>query len=265
MIILRSTVVAIVLLGGLASSASAQPGPATLITPSSDVVGTTIAFTWQAVPGATWYLLWLGKTDTTLVIQQWYTASQADCATGGTCTITLTPPTSGGGAFLWYIRTWGGVDGAWSLGNLFTVNDPVEAWSTKLPPSRRFTLVLDSAAVLDNETGLVWQRVPSTSSTGLSLALLNCAAAGTGGRRGWRIPVLSELLSLVDDSRAMPALPVGHPFILGATPDFWTFTRAPDNSSLGYLVTFDNGGLNLLATSTTLRFWCVRGGTSPAH
>jgi hypothetical protein len=86
------------------TSATAQPGAVALISPVSDVNGTTIAFTWQSAPTATWYHFWLGKADTTLVMEQWYTAAHAGCETGGTCTITVTPPVTAG-AFIWHIRT----------------------------------------------------------------------------------------------------------------------------------------------------------------
>src|SRR5215470_9380827 len=36
------------------------------------------------------------------------------------------------------------------------------AWSQKLPAAQRFEVVLDGAAVLDHETGLVWEKSPST-------------------------------------------------------------------------------------------------------
>jgi hypothetical protein len=151
----------------------------------------------------------------------------------------------------------------WSLGNLFTVNDPVEPWSTKLPPSRRFTIVIDGAAVLDNETGLVWQRAPSVGTTGHATTLIVCAVADTGGRRGWRVPVLSELLSLVEPG-AMPSLPVGHPFSLGATPRFWSHT-APPNTNVAFVFDFEFGNLSNPPVTDQLRTWCVRGGASPVH
>ena len=40
--------------------------------------------------------------------------------------------------------------------------------------------------VLDRETGLVWQRTPSSGTSDWAAARLACRHATTGGRRGWR-------------------------------------------------------------------------------
>ncbi|MGH7623318.1 MAG: DUF1566 domain-containing protein, partial [Gemmatimonadaceae bacterium] len=74
--------------------------------------------------------------------------------------------------------------------------------------STRFPCVLGDAAVLDRETGLVWQRDPGPTAVGWYSAVIGCLAATTGNRMGWRLPSLEELRSLMDGT----ALPVGNPF-----------------------------------------------------
>jgi hypothetical protein len=247
-----------------AARAAAQPAVAVLISPASDITGTTIAFTWQSMPTATWYHFWLGRADASLLSEQWYTAEHARCATGGTCTITLTPPVTPG-AFIWHIRTWSSAGyGPWSPPHMFTVRDLPPSWSAKLPSSRRFTLVLGDAAVLDNETGLVWQRVPVTNIMQWAFAQGTCAVATTGGRWGWRRPTLAELQSLLDPTATPPRLPSNHPFnIAGTTLLFWT-----QNSLVGttnfFAVAVDTGTLYGYPDGATyqVRVWCVRGGTA---
>src|SRR5437660_5376822 len=73
-----------------------------------------------------------------------------------------------------------------------------------------------SAAVLDRETGLVWERSPGdTNNDGIvnnSDALdwvdarIHCADKSVGGRKGWRLPSVTELASLVDPSVSSSAL-----------------------------------------------------------
>jgi hypothetical protein len=252
------------------TSAAAQPAAATLISPSSDVNGTTIAFTWQSASTATWYHFWLGKADTSLVMDQWYTAEHAGCSTGGTCTITVTPPVKAGG-FIWHIRTWSSAGyGPWSPAHMFTVRDVVQAWSGRLPPSRRFTLVLGDAAVLDNETGLVWQRNAATlGGRRWSLAQPACVQAVIGARFGWRMPTVAELMSLLDPTAGPPRLPPGHPFLLPAAvgdSPYWTQTQYSGGTTYWFVdVASGNSDIAADDPTVTYRVWCVRGGTSASQ
>src|SRR5579863_6404125 len=54
--------------------------------------------------------------------------------------------------------------------------------------STRFIVLSNWAkeAVLDQETGLVWQRSPAATGNSWTSALAACREANTGGRFGWR-------------------------------------------------------------------------------
>jgi hypothetical protein len=87
--------------------------------------------------------------------------------------------------------------------------------------------VLNGAAVLDHETGIVWQRNPSTTAAlDFTDAAVRCATAKVGGRYGWRLPRFQELTTLFDDTRVNPnaSLPENHPFAFSQAGYFWTFT-----------------------------------------
>jgi hypothetical protein len=267
---IRSTCLTGALFLLLSTSAFAQPGVATLNSPNGDVVGSTIAFTWQSVATADQYQLWIGKTDASLISDTWYTKEGAGCAAGATCHVTVTPRAWAGG-FNWYIRAWSsaGGYGAWSAATTFTLNDPTQAWSGKLPATRRFTLVLDNQGVLDNETGLVWQQAPSSTLFQWYEHYPYCLQLTAGGRRGWRSPTITELASLTETSGATPRLPAGHPFTLPTAPvDFWSSSHPPGQTgSYIFAINFSTDGApyNALYSDPMThlhKIWCVRTGTS---
>jgi hypothetical protein len=122
---------------------------------------------------------------------------------------------------------------------------------------------MNNDAVLDRETGLVWEKNVSNADIVAAQVGTTCAQRTTGDRKGWRPPTLPELQSLLQPSKSNPALPDGHPFTniqLGFAA-YWTTT--PDQSTPGFLfgVGFADGGTSSLNASTgDARLWCVRGG-----
>ncbi len=113
-----------------------------------------------------------------------------------------------------------------------TVNGPYYAtpsWDQTMPASTRFLVLanFNGQAVLDRETGLVWQRAVSDAQFD-SVAVFLCHRSQVGGRYGWRLPTVMEATSLFDPSvLTIPSLPVGHPFTgFDVTqPYLWTSTR----------------------------------------
>ena len=165
-----------------------------------------------------------------------------------------------------------------------TANGPYYAtpsWDQQLPAATRFIVLSNwaSAAVLDRETGLVWEKTPEPTPISVNWfnAIEHCSVLNTGGRLGWRLPTLPELQSLVDISQSNPALPAGHPFtgvllvtssIFGASFHYyWSATTVASDATRARRVSFVSGtsagpflkDFNSLP-GTSMNVWCVRGG-----
>lgn len=147
-----------------------------------------------------------------------------------------------------------------------TLDEIPPTWSQKISDSAaRFEIVLDGAAVLDKETGLVWEQSPNDLSIMWEQACSHCYEIVVGGRRGWRLPTVEELASLVDITNSDPALPTGHPFnnVQSDWDDdrYWSSTTKPNDSNYAMSVHLGSGTVGFGAKNwNTYYFWCVRGG-----
>lgn len=135
--------------------------------------------------------------------------------------------------------------------------------------SDRFKCVLNDEAVLDMETGLVWQRSPENLIVDVwANQFVGCFLRSTGNRGGWRMPTAEEFLSLVDHSPGTnQALPASHPFtdILEMACYFSATTKVSDPTQVhGFGCAGANGssgcGLCAMTVVQRDRIWCVRGG-----
>jgi hypothetical protein len=144
------------------------------------------------------------------------------------------------------------------------------SWDQQLAcdaPSRcpRFKVLSNwnNEAVLDKETGLVWEQSPSTITFTWELAQHHCNTLVVGDRMGWRLPTVQELASLVDLSvYPGPFLPAGHPFSNVQSAPYWPTTLAFD-SSYAWYVHFGNGAMGRVFGFESVNdyfVWCVRGG-----
>ena len=168
--------------------------------------------------------------------------------------------------------------GLWVIGMGLGVSAPAQAvgsngpyyaepsWDQKLDAATRFVVLLNwnSDAVLDRETGLVWEKSPATTTHIWGTARIECTGRTTGGRMGWRLPSVHELASLIDPSNNFPAMPAGHPFLnvqFGGA-GYWSATTAVETGfpSQAWLVGFTSGTVGFNNKSQSFYAWCVRGG-----
>jgi Protein of unknown function (DUF1566) len=118
------------------------------------------------------------------------------------------------------------------------------SWHRKIAKAQdRFEVLqaFNAEAVLDHETGLVWERTPSTVLVAWPNARLICAQKAVGGRGGWRLPAFDELATLIDPAvtdPAVPRLPPKHPFLDVQAAQYWTATVFADAPGFTMYVSF---------------------------
>lgn len=155
-------------------------------------------------------------------------------------------------------------------------------WAPIDSSADRFEPVLNGEAILDHETGLIWQQDvpdPIVGSTWAG-AMFSCAERQIGGRYGWRLPTVTELASLIEH-------PPGPFYMRGATISraagfdgvnsagryYWTSTLVHDydgaNPERAYVVHFSSANYDHVTAKRRMRpyqehalTWCVRGDAS---
>jgi len=163
--------------------------------------------------------------------------------------------------------------GCLALGALSVATGPAQAdspgpyyatpsWDQTLPAATRFIVLsnFDSEAVLDRETGLVWEKSPQTATATWSSARFACTERTTGNRKGWRLPSMPELASLEDPTKLNPALPPGHPFTNVQGTIYWSATSSAEDTTNAWAGNFSVGAVAFQTKTINLPVWCVRGG-----
>ena len=136
-----------------------------------------------------------------------------------------------------------------------------------LPSGQRFVILptFKNDAVLDKKTGLVWEKSPDTTSVRWTVARRMCMEKSVGGQKGWRLPSLEELASLVDPSVTPPSLALssGHPFLAIRSAVYWSSTRPGEDPNGSWGVHFGlGGGATFINWAHSVQVWCIREGTN---
>ncbi|PJZ54889.1 DUF1566 domain-containing protein [Leptospira adleri] len=137
-----------------------------------------------------------------------------------------------------------------------------------------FTNIGDGT-VLDQKSGLVWQRcasgqgsagdsytdcsVGAANAVAWTAALAYCNSLNLGGG-GWRLPSVKELVSLVDYSKTASPF-INQTFFPNAADSYWTSTTHPSGSYKfqAYQVIFTSGTYDTFDKATSaVRVRCVR-------
>ncbi len=129
----------------------------------------------------------------------------------------------------------------------------------------RFIVVMGGVAVLDRETGLVWQQSLAGGVLNWQNAQFLCNTVILGNRNGWRLPTIQDLASLIDPSVPLsgPTLSAGNPFIGVQTSVYWSATTVAGSAGLAWIADFGTGSVTAYSKSDQYHIWCVRGGQGP--
>ena len=126
-------------------------------------------------------------------------------------------------------RLYAGLIALLTLVMLVPMSALADTWVEPINTPDRFMVLssFNDEAVLDRETGLVWEQSPIAQGRLWSASLpsplsvegaqTHCKRRTLGNRKGWRLPTIQELASLVDPTvppDAGATLPAGHPFTL---------------------------------------------------
>jgi len=151
---------------------------------------------------------------------------------------------------------------------LRSFGDVTHSWSVALDPAERYAVLraFNDEAVLDRNTGLVWQRTPNTVIPTLSWgeARYHCLNTIIGDQKGWRLPTVTELTSLQDPKYSNPVLPPGSPFGSDASVSniFWSSSIYESYQTPVFVVNFGTGTVTGDSINNHYSTRCVRGGAN---
>lgn len=139
----------------------------------------------------------------------------------------------------------------------------LKSWSNKIPSAKRFVVLADfnNEAVLDRETGLVWEQALELTTHAWGNATWYCANKVVGGSVGWRLPSVVELKSVQDLSVPLPY--INSVFtstgVLSAN-NWWSATTSAVDPTAAWIVDVNGGRVNGNSkTNGQGLAWCVRG------
>jgi len=98
-----------------------------------------------------------------------------------------------------------------------------------------------NGTVTDTGTGLMWQKQDDAKKRTWIEAVDYCKGLSLGGHKGWRLPEVKELQSILDMKRNPTADPV---FTGTKAYGYWSATDYPTSYVEAYWIYFVDGGVN---------------------
>jgi hypothetical protein len=139
----------------------------------------------------------------------------------------------------------------------------IQNWQQAHPAAQRFVVLpaFNNEAVLDMDSGLIWELSPIPTPVTWNEARATCATRTTGGQKGWRLPAPAEMRSLVGPAvdSPVPNIPPGHPFLNIQPTAYWTVVPEANQPSYARYVDAFLGNVLSFVKVYTYPVWCVRG------
>lgn len=217
------------------------------------------AYGWTPVESATRYHLLVQDThqESTAqntsemnIVDEWFTAAEAGCVSEESLCL-VTPEVALEGTYTWKV--------------LACTDHECGLWSDELefayppPTTPRFTDNGDGT-VTDHNTTLMWTKDADLSGTkDWWNATSYCWDLTLANHGNWRLPHISELNSLIDETGADPALPPDSPFTNVQPGYYWSSTNNADLTDMAWGVQFNNGGVGYEEKIDHNPVCCVRG------
>ncbi len=120
-------------------------------------------------------------------------------------------------------------------------------------PAVHYTVHADT--VLDNGTGLTWERAPSAVKYDLAEANGYCQTLGLDGE-SWRLPTLKELETIVDETTYNPA--IDSAVFLGMSSATYFWSSSGSEAATAWFVNFSAGATANVDATSSYYVRCVR-------
>jgi hypothetical protein len=113
--------------------------------------------------------------------------------------------------------------------------------------------------ISDNYTGLLWQKIPNSSTLTWEEALIYAKGLSLAGKSGWRLPNIRELQSLNDEKLFKPSFnKYFFPNVLSG--NFWSSTSQVNSPTRAWDLNVDYGIVSYNEKTIRENVLCVRGG-----
>ncbi|DAB29733.1 MAG TPA: hypothetical protein CFH84_07945 [Sulfurimonas sp. UBA12504] len=123
-------------------------------------------------------------------------------------------------------------------------------------------LTRDSATsvVSDSVSSLQWQDDVIGSTIAWQSAIDRCENLVLGGQSDWRLPNINELKTIIDRSRANPAIAMAFTHTQTSSSYYWSSTTNENYKNNAWYVYFGRGAVNNGNKSNNYYVRCVRAG-----